>query len=91
MSLQTRLKHLEKNMASASEEVGIKVAVMDDDGEFEREYSVFQAMKRLGMLTPKEIRNTIWVQPESDEPDPYENLTEDEAKAILEKFEEVTA
>lgn len=91
MSLSSRLKKLESTMDAGSGEVRIKVT-HHSEADFERRKNIFDAKKTLGMLTPKQIRNTIFVSRSTADMETEGQLpmTREEARAILKREYEST-
>lgn len=81
MNITARLRKLESSMGSGDGEVKIKVSHHHSHDEWSTLKNLFNAKRVLGLLTPRQIRRTIFVgrKMAGDE----EPMTREEARAIL--------
>ena len=89
MNIAARLRKLEY-MTTGTDEVKIKITRHHSHAEWFGLKQLFDAKRVLGLLTPQQIRRTIFVGRETREDD-QQTMTREQARTILNNQPEVPA
>ena len=81
MKYNSRIRQIEKKSAASNGDIVIEVNIGSDE-DFDNDYAIYRARKKLGLISPNEKPKQIFVVfPETEEL--YDDMTVEQAKEIL--------